>query len=180
MSSILKVNTLQDAGGNPIIASDGSGNLTTLKTNKPSFFAKTSTDTSISIPSQTATKAQFANVLYDEGNCYDETTHRFTPGVAGKYLITCNVGINGIDANEYQATQIYKNGFAFSYFYNGQRVRVIAHSAGSSRSVTNTITFIDQANTTDYYEVYVYQSDTVANNQINAYGSWFGAYRIGD
>ena len=31
MSSILKVDTLQDSGGNAIITSDGSGNITTNK-----------------------------------------------------------------------------------------------------------------------------------------------------
>ena len=178
MAGIIKVNQYQDFNGNTLFTSDGSGNLTTLKTNKPSFFAKTSTDASISIPSQTTTKAQFADVLYDEGNCYDETTHRFTPGVAGKYLITCNVGIGGLDANEYQTTQIYKNG-ANSNFYNGFPVRAIAFSPGATRSITNTIAFIDEANTTDYYEVYVYQSDSASNYQRNQYGSWFGAYRIG-
>ena len=181
----IKATNIEPIADNGTVTLGSSGDQFTLATGAkssflyPSFFAKTSTDTSISIPSNTATKAEFADVLYDEGNCYDETTHRFTPGVAGKYLITCNVGIGGLDDNEYQATQVFKNGSGFSNFYNGGRVRVIAFSPGATRSVTNTITFIDQANTTDYYEVYVYQSDSVSNYQRNQYGSWFGAYRIG-
>ena len=39
MSSILKVNTIQDGGGNAIITSDGSGNLTTQQILYPAFEA---------------------------------------------------------------------------------------------------------------------------------------------
>ena len=39
MSSILKVDQLQDSGGNAIITSDGSGNITTQKLLYPAFMA---------------------------------------------------------------------------------------------------------------------------------------------
>ena len=39
MSSILKVDQLQDSGGNAIITSDGSGNLTTQNILTPAFEA---------------------------------------------------------------------------------------------------------------------------------------------
>ena len=39
MAGIIKVNQYQDFNGNTILTSDGSGNLTTMKANNPSFFA---------------------------------------------------------------------------------------------------------------------------------------------
>ena len=40
MSSILKVDQLQDSGGNAIITSDGSGNLTTQNILTPAFLVR--------------------------------------------------------------------------------------------------------------------------------------------
>ena len=48
MSSILKVNTLQDAGGNAILTSDGSGNLTTQNILTPAFHAYMSSNQDLS------------------------------------------------------------------------------------------------------------------------------------
>ena len=81
MSSILKVNTIQDGGGNAIITSDGSGNLTTLKTNFPAFEAYLGSSQTFS--DQTTVKVNFNTEIFDSDSCYDASTnYRFTPTVS--------------------------------------------------------------------------------------------------
>ena len=48
MAGIIKVNQYQDFNGNTLLTSDGSGNLTTQKTNYPMFRAFLSANQSIS------------------------------------------------------------------------------------------------------------------------------------
>jgi hypothetical protein len=58
MSSILKVDQLQDSGGNAIITSDGSGNITTQKLLYPAFEATRTAD-------QTLTNATITKCHYN-------------------------------------------------------------------------------------------------------------------
>ena len=105
MTSILKVDTIQDADGNNIINESGntitigaSGDTTNIigtlqndgasvgGTNTPAFFATLSADQSIS--DTTAAKVQINNEIYDTANAYDNSSnYRFTPQTAGKYII---------------------------------------------------------------------------------------------
>ena len=60
MTSVIKVNTIQDAGGNALLTSNGSGTLTTNNIggqNTPAFMSKTSAHQTIT--SSTETKVQF-------------------------------------------------------------------------------------------------------------------------
>ena len=63
--SILKVNTIQDKGGNNLLVSDGAGTISSggLMTNTPSFFSKIS-GTLQSITSGTFTKVQFDTTVW--------------------------------------------------------------------------------------------------------------------
>ena len=100
MSSILKVDQLQDSGGNALITSNGSGTITAgAVTNTPSFFVKA--DGTQNITYATATKLEFTNVLYNTNTCFDTSNNRFTPGVAGKYVISGAVGISAMDDGEF-------------------------------------------------------------------------------
>jgi len=86
--SILKVNTIQDKGGNTIISSDGAGTLTLpsdLK-NTPAFEAFPSGNQTIS--AGTFTKMNFANEKYDTDSAFDTSTSLFTvpSGQAGTYF----------------------------------------------------------------------------------------------
>ena len=76
MSSILKVDQLQDSGGNAIITSDGAGNLTTMKTNYPAFRAYLSSDQT-GLGSATLYKVTFQSETYDTDNCFDNTQTSF-------------------------------------------------------------------------------------------------------
>ena len=176
MSSILKVDQLQDSGGNALITSDGSGTITAgAVTNTPSFFVKA--DGTQNIAYATATKLEFTNVLYNTNTCFDTSTNRFTPGVAGKYVISGVVGIGAMDDGEYVVAYMYKNGSNFSYF-DGQRIRLLTTSPTNTRTINTSISFVDEANATDYYEFYVQQQDTTTNTVNVQYGTWFTAHRL--
>jgi len=99
----------------------------------------------------TWTKVQFSTEEYDTANCYDPTTnYRFTPNVAGYYLITAIVETN---ASSLTGTAIYKNGSAYR--------RSWASNPGAAASaVISTIVYMN--GTTDYVEAYVYQNNTSA------------------
>ena len=101
MTSIIKVNTIQDGGGNAIITSDGSGNVTTqnVAANTPSFLVTISGTQSIS--NATDTKIQFNSEVYDTDNTFDSSTnYRFTPAVAGKYVLGTGLTMSSMEADE--------------------------------------------------------------------------------
>ena len=138
MTSILKVDTIQDADGNNIINESGntitigaSGDTTNIigtlqndgaavgGTNTPAFQARLSDTQSISNGS--TTKINFNTEDFDTDSCYDNSTnYRFTvpSGEAGKYFIyfqMCAYGNNNDERN--MASSIYKND---SHFVNAQ------------------------------------------------------------
>lgn len=104
------------------------------------------------------TKVQFSTEEYDTANCYDPTTnYRFTPNVAGYYLITASIETN---ASSLMGTAIYKNGSAYR--------RAWSSNPGTAASaVISTILYMN--GTTDYVESYVYQNNTAAlyNNSLD-------------
>ena len=109
MSSIIKVDTIQDQDGNNIINENAntitigaSGDTITIPSgatldlsnatqtgvggeNTPFFLARLTSNQS---PSDAVnTKLEFSDEIYDSDNCYDPTTnYRFTPTVAGYYF----------------------------------------------------------------------------------------------
>ena len=114
MASIIKANELQDFGGNSILTSDGAGvvtpNASGIK-NTPAFEAYLSSAQSVS--DNTATKAQPNTELFDTDSAYDNSsTYRFTPQVAGKYLIWGTIAgySDGSSYMNVTKSMIYKNG----------------------------------------------------------------------
>ena len=189
MSSILKVDQLQDSGGNALITSDGSGNLTTQKLLYPAFEAYLATNQS-SISDNTPTKVQFAGEALDTDNCYDPTTnYRFTPTVAGKYYVYTQIffgGNSGADV-ERARVDIYKNGsrdlgssrYLRSQFNGG------GQNIEPDNMTINITSILDMNGTTDYLEVYGTLNTHDNTNNGVFYGenngqSAFSAFRIGD
>jgi hypothetical protein len=77
--------------------------------NMPAFSAYGNPATTIA--NATYTKVQFQTKEYDTNSCFDATTnYRFTPNVAGYYLIT---GVVGCANNSEKQLVIYKNGSRF-------------------------------------------------------------------
>lgn len=180
MSSIIKVNTFQDANGNALFNSDGSGNVTTSASglqNTPAFFVYRYTAGDQSLTAGTATKVQFDDEFYDTDNAYDDATnYRFTvpSGKAGKYFIYSALRVDGTSMNNGQI-RIYKNGAGV----------VRDQSLFTSNSVSSfslkTYAVIDLA-VNDYVEIYVLinngSSITVDAKLDPMTVSYFGGYRI--
>jgi hypothetical protein len=171
MSSIIKVNTYQDANGNALFSSDGSGTVTldsnfsgVLPDNTPSFHAYRNSNYTVS--DSTWTKIPIDTELFDSDNMYDSSTnYRFTPTTAGKYFI-------------YAST---KSGVALTAHYtairkNGSEV-VVAYGNGSVSSVFNCQSIIDFNGSTDYVEVYAYYQGA-SNSDQNFRSTFFGGYKI--
>lgn len=170
MTSTIKVNNIQNTSGS-------FSATTTDLTNAPAFLAKMSGDQDL--PDASDTKVQFDTEIYDTDGKYDHSTnYRFTPTVAGTYFLYAQVHILGHDNSQIQDSFIFikKNGAKFfSSRFNPSNNYTNQHTL--SLQVT------DVANTTDYYEVFVYVDDITATPDIDATTSrgdlsFFGAYKL--
>ena len=67
--------------------------------NTPAFFAQsTNTEDNTNITDDTYTKMTFSTEVFDSDSTYDNSTnYRFTPAVAGKYMIYCKSYCNEHD-----------------------------------------------------------------------------------
>lgn len=179
MSSIIKVNTFQDANGNALFSSDGSGNVTTSASglqNTPAFHVRLSADQSFS--SLTNTKIEFDTEVYDTDNCYDNSTnYRFTPTVAGKYFVYSVVIFNySLTNNNNINLKLRKNGSDYA------RVKYIEYNNDSNPIFTSTLfTTVDMNGSTDYLEVFGYADGNglfFDSGGASVDETSFGAYRI--
>jgi len=174
MTSIIKVNTIQDAGGNALLTSDGSGTLTTNNIggqNTPAFYAYKNADQTIT--SGTITKITFETELFDSDGTF--TSSKFTPAVAGKYYIETGLTMQAGTSQLIESRiYIYKNGSNYSYAYG-------AHQNNYGNYEARTWSTIVDCDTDDYIEIYSRVSDdsgnpTVAQNDPK--GSWFLGYKL--
>ena len=133
---------------------DGLIHTTTLG---PAFFARNNNSQSLS--NGTTNKLQFNNEIFDTDNCYDPSTnYRFTPNLAGYYLIRGNVSIGGSMTGT-MGLNIYKNG---SRFVNMDRN--MSGSGGQSMNITSLIPFNGSS---DYVELFLFQSSGATRNLAN-------------
>ena len=128
--------------------------------NMPAFSAYKSGNQTIN--NDTNTKLTLNTEVYDTNNCYDPTTnYRFTPNVAGYYLINLKAGFSGTATrNYYFATLIYKNGSVFSGSSSSLSFIV---GTGSDSSISSSM-LIYMNGSSDYLEAYVYQYDFTATS----------------
>jgi hypothetical protein len=175
MSSILKVDQLQDSGGNAIITSDGSGNLTTQKLLYPAFEANIAADQTI--PNSTYTTPSTSTVIYDTDSAFSTSTYTFTPQVAGKYLCYAQIRFRGTVVNNL-------NNLIIAIKKNGTRIRTSVMYAGSNdeQFTMQTQGIFDLNGSTDNlsYEGYAAISTGSPYFEQGGTGTFFGAYRIGD
>jgi hypothetical protein len=177
--SILKVNTIQDKGGNAIISSDGSGNLTqSFASNTPAF--KVYLTSAQSISQSSFTKVQFNttsgnnNTGWNVESGFDTTNYRFTcpSGKSGKYYFSVSLLIEYANVlNEYGIIRWYKNGSEYANFRQGM------NSGGLEYSFTSN-TIIDLSDS-DYVEVYISQESSGSENiDANSRYTWFEGYKL--
>ena len=168
-----------DTSGNPVavatgssgqvLTSAGAGAVPTFAdaaggANTPSFLAyKSESNGSQNNSNNADTKITFPTEDYDIGSCYNTSTSKFTPGVAGKYLITTNISVNLYSNLTYIVrASIFKNGAALAT--NGLYVSAAVANSRLNNNNRFNLTIIDTANTSDYYEVYFYANGNNANN----------------
>ena len=181
MTSIIKVNTIQDGGGNVLLTSNGSGTLTTNNiggTNTPAFEAFL--NGSASINHDTTTKVLCNTEVFDTDSAYDNSSnYRFTPQTAGKYFVYSKVRVDTTAANcELTVSYIYKNGSLYSY-----SLIDFDSNDGEGASTINTAV-IDMNGSSDYVELYAYGKAASGSGTLGVEGdstgspTMFGAYKI--
>lgn len=165
MSSIIKVNTFQDANGNALFNSDGSGNVT-LSSNDmkatPAFSAYLSSTQSIS--DNTWTVIQFDTEHFDTDSCYNTTNYRFTPNQAGWYYIHTEADLNANNSSEHSDGGININ-------KNGSEIYMSATNFASNfpQRVPYQTSGIAYANgTTDYFTSSAYVNDTSGSPEVTS------------
>jgi len=144
----------------------------------PAFEAYLSSTQSIT--DSTWTKIQFNTEVFDTDSCYDNVTNfRFTPNVAGKYILTAaayNSG-NVSDTLLRALVRITKNGtqVAVSNFD--------PNASSNANLLTPIVSIIQEANgTTDYFEADSFIDVSSGTPEVRGGSdlrSHFNAYRIG-
>jgi hypothetical protein len=176
MSSIIKVNTYQDANGNALFSSDGSGNVTTSASglqNTPFFHVKITTETSMS--NNTWTKVGYDTVVTDSDSAFSTANNRFTvpTGKGGKYFLTWSWRTASLGDGQRIDTAIYKNG-SFENYTLYQDI----HAWTSVRTVHQSV--IMDLSATDYIEVWGRQNSGSTQNTSSGSdtGTFFQAYKL--
>ena len=171
MSSILKVDTIQDSSGNNIINESGdtitigaSGDTTNIVgtlqnngasvggSNTPLFSVKCGT---FNIANSTMTKIQFdteSGNFFDPSGVFDTSNNRVTPSSTGYYLFGCTVTIKDVGDGKKFQMQLRKNGAAF---FTGTGQADYMNTAGVNDNLTTNGTWLINHDTvTDYYEIF--------------------------
>ena len=196
MTSILKVDTIQDADGNNIINESSntitigaSGDTTNIVgtlqnngsavggANTPAFEAKRPQSAQV-VSNNTNTKVEFSTEIFDTDNCYDNSTnYRFTPNVAGKYFvyarIMCRAATNGNLA--IAVVSLKKNGTTIG----SSRFDNHSNYVNNKTPVINQI--VDMNGSSDYIECFGEVSVASGNAQFyndSDERTIFGAYKI--
>jgi hypothetical protein len=189
MTSILKVDTIQDADGNNIINESGntitvgaSGDTTNVigtlnkdgvaVANTPAFEARLSSGHAVA--TGTWTKINVNTEVYDTNSTYDNSSnYRWTPGVAGKYVIYGQVGFDSMSDHKYLYMALYKNG---SQLWTDGTSLNQTSTSGTLGAATRGTWSID-LDADDYVELYAYHNN---GNNRDASSGWcyFGGYKI--
>lgn len=185
MASIITATTTsgltQSADNSGVLQlASGVGNLVTVPAvtgtamvsgNMPAFSAYLST--SPSIANATFTKIPVNTEEFDTNNCYDSTTnYRFTPTVAGYYQVSGSINI-GAPSTGVCLLSIYKNGSSFKL---GSQ---IPFTATANYIISNVCALIYFNGSTDYVELYGYQSSGVSQTMnASSSASFFQAVMV--
>jgi len=115
------------------------------------------------ISSATFTKIKVDTEVFDTASCYDPTTYRFTPNVAGYYQISGGMSYSGSTTATRGMCLVYKNGAADKRLGD-----MIATGNGMAGSV-----LIYMNGSTDYVEMYAYISAVSAVVDYGHTVTWF-------
>ncbi len=183
--------TLKIASGTPgdgkFLKSDAAGNVSwdtvASGNNTPMFSAYLSSNQNIGDGS--STKVEFDTISVTDGGTYDNTTdYKWTPGVAGVYVLKCNLGLyhaGGHQTDMEDANiEFYLNGAAFSpelkfpntYGYTQNTMPGWVHLQADA---------VVTLNSTDYIQVYALINHTWTAYQNYVKGdraSYFSSFKL--
>tara|TARA_R100000664_G_scaffold33997_1_gene53246 strand:+ start:4696 stop:5238 length:543 start_codon:yes stop_codon:yes gene_type:complete len=138
----------------------GSGVTQTIAVNTPSFQA--TVNAAQTIATGTATKINFNTENFDTDGTYDVSSYRFTPAVAGKYLIHGRIGwADEPVEDKSQETRIFKNG---SLVFQANR----RTAASTGRDATVACIAIVDLGASDYVEIFGYHNSGSDADTLNS------------
>lgn len=174
MSSIIRVNDIQDAGGNSIISSNGSGTFTNNLSidNTPSFFAY-SPNSYQAISSSTWTAINTTNESYDTANAFNTSTLKFIPQTSGKYFLFGNIGGDGNWGRNLVRLRISKNNNSVG---GGEIRNTITIDSSDGIHVSGVL---ELNGSTDFVQLMIYHEIGSSYNLINQGTlNFFGGYKL--
>ena len=123
----------------------------------PAFHAKINSNYAGS--HNTTSVIQYSNEVFDTANCYDTSTYRFTPTVAGYYLLLAQYTLSNTNGDSVEtAIDIFKNGGpAVNGALDGRQAW-----GGYSGIQTSAILYANGS--TDYFDARVYFYDSNSEN----------------
>ena len=125
--------------------------------NGPAFSAYAAAITQTIPNGGASTKVLFQTEEFDTNNCYSSS--KFTPNVAGYYQLNSAVRIDGASGTGEFTIFLYKNGSSYKRGTNNGGTQI------STTLWSLSVNSIAYANgTTDYFEIYVYQSSGGSRN----------------
>ena len=137
--------------------------------NTPAFYAYKSSGQTIS--NNTNTKVTFETELFDSDGKYNTSNSRFTPSVAGKYLVTAVVSMTNHPSSKYVGLYPYKNS---SQIYS--ELDVNGTAGDFDTRVTGT--FIVDLDADDYLEIFTRHNGDATENTRSGHEVRFMAQRI--
>jgi len=185
MASIITATTTsgltQEADNSGVLQlASGTGNLVTIPSvtgtamvsgNMPAFSAYMSG--TLSVSTSTNTKIPINTEEWDTANCFDTSTYRFTPNVAGYYQVQGAIFISPPNNTSGFILSIFKNGNEYKQIHRDQyEVNFNQLACGS--------TVVDLNGSTDYIELYVWQNGgtTQTFGQSSSGTTWFSGTMI--
>ena len=140
----------------------------------PLFFARQTV--SQTLTSGTNVKVTFTSEEFDTANCYDTSTSKFTPNVAGYYYISSHIRFGTSSACQSELA-IYKNGSAWAVCSINQQ------GSNDQSGFINCMVYCNGS--TDYIEIYANQNNgsSVSTQLTDNIGStnkgiWFTGHLI--
>jgi hypothetical protein len=141
--------------------------------NTPAFLAQ-KTSSAQSVSQDSTTKVTFTDEIYDSDGTYDTSNSRFTPGVAGKYCISAQVGFENMSDAKYVAVYLYVNGSEL----NSRSMGLNVNGADTTQDLFFNFTYTVNASATDYYEIYTRHNNGSSRDTTIQQQVYFQAYRI--
>jgi len=181
----LKVSNIETSSGSGTITIGQSGETVTIpsgvtiansgtatgfgNTNAPIFYAYGSSG--ISLTNNAFTKITFDTEVVDASGIYDTSNNRVTFGSTGRFVLAVRLNVSNTGTNAY-TVRVYRNGSGWRDVYTD-------YFSNSTDLNVNAYCLINNENTTDYYEVYVYQnSGSGKTTGSGMHALFFAGYKI--